>query len=219
MGNIQINDTLDNVLRSARLHLRKDPVMAKLIRAHPNFNPRAWLDELPAMNAFGALVFQVAGQQLSVKATRKILERLQAHFGGKMPSPRQLLKLGSTQLRNIGFSARKVSTLRILAQRFAEGSLSQGQLEKLSDQEIMELLTAIPGVGPWTVQGVLIIALGRMDVVLPGDLALRKAIKETYALDRLPTQDEVVTLSEAWRPYRSVATAYLFQSTFGEKSI
>ena len=191
--------------------------MARLIREYPDFNPRAWLAELPPMDAFGALVFQVAGQQLSIKATRKILERLQAHFGGKMPTPRQVLGLEPTQLRNVGFSARKVTTLRVLAQRFAEGSLSQGQLEKLSDQEVMERLTAIPGVGPWTVQGVLIIALGRMDVVLPGDLALRKAIKEAYALDRLPTQDEVITLAEAWRPYRSVATAYLFQSTFGEK--
>ena len=191
--------------------------MARLIREYPDFNPRAWLAELPPMDAFGALVFQVAGQQLSIKATRKILERLQAHFGGKMPTPRQVLGLEPTQLRNVGFSARKVTTLRVLAQRFAEGSLSQGQLEKLSDQEVMERLTAIPGVGPWTAQGVLIIALGRMDVVLPGDLALRKAIKEAYALDRLPTQDEVITLAEAWRPYRSVATAYLFQSTFGEK--
>ena len=191
--------------------------MARLIREYPDFNPRAWLAELPPMDAFGALVFQVAGQQLSIKATRTILERLQAHFGGKMPTPRQVLGLEPTQLRNVGFSARKVTTLRVLAQRFAEGSLSQGQLEKLSDQEVMERLTAIPGVGPWTAQGVLIIALGRMDVVLPGDLALRKAIKEAYALDRLPTQDEVITLAEAWRPYRSVATAYLFQSTFGEK--
>jgi DNA-3-methyladenine glycosylase II len=217
MGHTRTNGTYNNVLQSARLHLRKDPIMARLIREYPDFNPRAWLAELPPMDAFGALVFQVAGQQLSIKATRKILERLQAHFGGKMPTPRQVLGLEPTQLRNVGFSARKVTTLRVLAQRFAEGSLSQGQLEKLSDQEVMERLTAIPGVGPWTAQGVLIIALGRMDVVLPGDLALRKAIKEAYALDRLPTQDEVITLAEAWRPYRSVATAYLFQSTFGEK--
>ena len=78
----------------------------------------------------------------------------------------------------------------------------------------MTELTAIPGIGPWTVQGALIIALGRDDVVLPGDLALRKAIKAAYQLDHLPTQQEVLTIAEKWRPYRSLATSYLFSAAF-----
>ena len=85
----------------------------------------------------------------------------------------------------------------------------------MSDQDIEALLTAIPGIGPWTVHGMLIIALSRPDVVLPGDLALRKVIRQTYHLDHLPSQDEVLRIAEPWRPYRSLATAYPFQADGG----
>ncbi len=204
-----------NKRKIARQHLRKDPVMARLIAKYPDFNPRAWLSELPKMDAFGALIFQVIGQQLSVKATRAILERLRVLFHGKMPTPRQLLATRPARLRKVGFSARKVATLRALAKKFVRERLNSAKLKKLTDDEIMALLTSVPGIGPWTVQGFLIIALNRGDVVLPGDLALRRAIKQAYALDHLPSPDEVLELSQAWRPYRSLATAYLFRSAFG----
>jgi DNA-3-methyladenine glycosylase II len=203
-----------NQMQIARRYLRKDPVMATLIGQYPDFDPRAWLSELPKLDAFGALVFQVIGQQLSLQATRAILQRLRALFHGKMPTPKQLLATRPARLRKVGFSARKVTTLRALAKRFVQERLNSAKLKKLTDDEIMALLTAIPGIGPWTVQGFLIIALDRRDVVLPGDLALRKAIKRAYGLRHLPTQDEVVALSQRWRPYRSLATAYLFQSAF-----
>ena len=78
----------------------------------------------------------------------------------------------------------------------------------------MAELTAIPGIGPWTVQGAMLVALQREDVVLPGDLALRKAIRAAYQLDHLPSQDEVLAIAEKWRPYRSLATSYLFSAAF-----
>ena len=87
-------------------------------------------------------------------------------------------------------------------------------LSGLPDDQILAELTAIPGIGPWTVQGALILALGREDVVLPGDLALRKAIRAAYRLDHLPTQQEVLDIAERWRPYRSLATSYLFSAAF-----
>ena len=87
-------------------------------------------------------------------------------------------------------------------------------LSALPDDELMAELTAIPGIGPWTVQGALIIALGREDVVLPGDLALRKAIRAAYELDHIPTQQEVLDIADKWRPYRSLATSYLFSAAF-----
>lgn len=198
----------------ARARLRKDPVMAKLIAEYPDFDPRAWLSELPKLDAFGALVFQVTGQQLSLTATRAIVARLRALFRGRMPSPRQLLATRPARLRKVGFSARKVVSLRALARKFVRERLTLAKLKKLTDDKIMALLTAVPGIGPWTVQGFLIIALDRADVVLPGDLALRRAIEGAYALDHLPSQDEVLELAQAWRPYRSLATAYLFQSAF-----
>jgi DNA-3-methyladenine glycosylase II len=87
-------------------------------------------------------------------------------------------------------------------------------LSSLPDDELMAQLTAISGIGPWTVQGALLIALGREDVVLPGDLALRKAIQAAYQLGHLPSQQEVLDIAESWRPYRSLATSYLFSAAF-----
>jgi DNA-3-methyladenine glycosylase II len=87
-------------------------------------------------------------------------------------------------------------------------------LRALPDEEFIAELTAIPGIGPWTAQGVLLIALRREDVVLPGDLALRKAAQRAYGLDHLPSEQEVVDIAEKWRPYRSLATSYLFASSY-----
>jgi DNA-3-methyladenine glycosylase II len=202
-------------LRQARSHLRDaDPVLARLIDDRPDFDPRAWLAQLPPMDLYGALLFQVAGQQLSVPSTRRILARVEALFGGHLPSPTELLAVDPGQLREAGLSWRKISTLRDLAGRLSDGRLDPEVLSGLPDNEIMAELTAIPGIGPWTVQGALIIALGREDVVLPGDLALRKAIQAAYQLDHLPSQQEVLAIAEKWRPYRSLATSYLFSAAF-----
>jgi DNA-3-methyladenine glycosylase II len=202
-------------LQQARSHLRDgDPVLARLIDDRPAFDPRAWLAQLPPMDLYGALLFQVVGQQLSVAATRRILARIEALFGGHLPSPTELLGVDPGKLREAGLSWRKVSTLRDLAERLSDGRLDTEVLSSLPDDEIMAELTAIPGIGPWTVQGALLIALQREDVVLPGDLALRKAIQAAYQLDHLPTQEEVLAIAEKWRPYRSLATSYLFSAAF-----
>ncbi len=201
----------------ARQVLRKaDPVLARLIDARPDFRPRAWMDELPPLDAFGTLVFQVAGQQLSVASTRAIISRLRQRFGGHMPSPAELLAADPTVLRESGFSTRKGDTLRALAQRFADGRLSENAFSAMTDQEIEAALTEVPGIGPWTARGFLLVALDRPDVFLSGDLALRRTIQREYAFDHLPTDEELVQLSDRWRPYRSLAVSYLFASEYGE---
>jgi DNA-3-methyladenine glycosylase II len=202
-------------LQQARSYLHNaDPVMARLIDDRPAFDPRAWMALLPPMDLYGALLFQVTGQQLSVPATRRTLARIEALFGGHLPSPAELLAVDPAQLREAGLSWRKVSTLRDLAERLTDGRLKLDVLNDLPDEDLMAELTAIPGIGPWTVQGALIIALQREDVVLPGDLALRKAVQATYQLDHLPTEQEVLAIAEKWRPYRSLATSYLFAAAF-----
>ena len=202
-------------LQQARSYLRNaDPVLARLIDDRPAFDPRAWLAQLPPMDLYGALLFQVVGQQLSVAATRRILARIEALFGGHLPSPTELLDVDPGKLREAGLSWRKISTLRDLAERLSDGRLNTEVLSGLPDDEIMAELTAIPGIGPWTVQGALLIALQREDVVLPGDLALRKAIQAAYQLGHLPAQQEVLDIAEKWRPYRSLATSYLFSAAF-----
>jgi DNA-3-methyladenine glycosylase II len=202
-------------LLQASSYLRDaDPVLARLVDERPDFDPRAWLDELPPMDLYGALLFQVTGQQLSVPATRRTLARIQDLFGSHLPSPAELLAVDPGQLRAAGLSWRKIATLRDLAGRLSDGRLDPEVLSGLPDDELMTELTAIPGIGPWTVQGALIVALGREDVVLPGDLALRKAVRAAYQLDHLPAEEEVLAIAEKWRPYRSLATSYLFSTAY-----
>ena len=202
-------------LRRARAYLRDaDPVLARLIDERPDFDPQAWMTQLPTMDLYGSLLFQVAGQQLSVAATRTILGRIEALFGGRLPAPAELLALDPARLREAGLSWRKIGTLRDLAERLTDGQLDADALSRLPDDELLAELTAIPGIGPWTVQGAMLIALKREDVVLPGDLALRKAVQAAYGLDHRPSQDEVLAIAEKWRPYRSLATSYLFSAVF-----
>ena len=160
----------DAWLQQARSHLHHaDPVLARLIDDQPDFDPRAWISQLPPMDLYGALLFQVTGQQLSVPATRRTLARIEALFDGHLPSPAELLGVDPEKLRQAGLSWRKINTLRDLAGRLTDGRLDPDVLSGLPDDELMAELTAITGIGPWTVQGALIIALGREDVVLPGD--------------------------------------------------
>src|SRR6476661_1524983 len=190
----------------AREFLRNaDPVLARLIDARPDFRPRAWLDELPQLDAFGNLIFQVAGQQLSVSSTRAIMSHLEERFGGHLPSAAELLAADPQVLRDSGFSARKGATLRALAERFVDGRLSDEALAQMTDDEVEATLTAIPGIGPWTAHGFLLVALDRPDVFLSGDIALRRAIQRAYGFDHVPSEDELMQLAERWRPYRSLA--------------
>jgi DNA-3-methyladenine glycosylase II len=191
-----------------------DPVLRELIDAHPDFHPRAWLEELPPLDGFGTLIFQVVGQQLSVKATRAIVAHLQERFDGRMPSPEELLAVDPKELRAAGMSNRKAETLRDLAERFVDGRLSDASLARMSDEEVEAELTAVPGIGPWTAHGFLLVALDRPDVLLSGDLALRRAVQGAYGFDHAPTDDEMVEVAERWRPYRSLAVSYLFASEF-----
>jgi DNA-3-methyladenine glycosylase II len=200
---------------AAREFLRNaDPVLARVIDAHPDFRPRSWLDELPRLDAFRTLIFQVVGQQLSVRATRTIVSRIEQRFGGRLPSPAELLAADPHVLREAGLSARKGATLRALAERFVDGRLSDDALAQMTDDEIETALTEVSGIGPWTAHGFLIVALDRPDVFLSGDLALRHAIQRLYGLDHRPSEAEMVEMAERWRPYRSLAVSYLFASEF-----
>ena len=200
---------------NAREFLRNaDPVLARLIDARPDFRPRAWIDELPPLDAFGTLVFQVAGQQLSVASTRAIISHLLQRFGGQMPAPAELLAADPQVLRDSGFSVRKGETLRALAERFVDGRLNDQTLARMTDEEVEAALTEVPGIGEWTARGFLLVALDRPDVFLSGDLALRRAIQRAYGFDHPPTEDEVALVSDRWKPYRSLAVSYLFASEY-----
>lgn len=187
-------------------------MLGKVIDEHPDFNPQQWLEQLPKMDAFGALVFQVVGQQLSVSSVRAILGRLEELYGGRLPEPQELLDTDPEAIRGAGLSRRKVETLRTLAERFIVDGLGEESFLSGSDEEIEATLTAIPGIGPWTVRGFLIIGLDRPDVFPSGDLVLRRAVMRLYGLDQMPSEEELLEMAERWRPFRSLAAGYLFLS-------
>ena len=174
------------------------------------------MDELPLLDAFGTLIFQVVGQQLSVAATRTIVSRIEAQFGGRLPSPAELLAADPQVLRAAGLSARKGATIRALAERFVDGRLSEAALAGMTDEEVEATLTEVPGIGPWSAHGFLLVALDRPDVFLTGDIALRRAIQRVYGFDHVPSEAELAEISDRWRPYRSLAVSYLFASEYEE---
>jgi len=154
------------------------------------------------------------GQQLSVAATRTIVSRIEERFVGRLPTPAELLAADPQVLRAAGLSARKGATLRALAERFVDGRLSDEALAGMTDDEVEAALTEVPGIGPWSAHGFLLVALDRPDVFLTGDIALRRAIQRLYDFDHVPTPDELIELSDRWRPYRSLAVSYLFASEY-----
>lgn len=193
----------------AHLHAA-DPVLAALIDKRPEYDADAWLRELPVMDLFGCLVFQIIGQQISVAATRAILERLTSKFDGRMPGAKEVAELDEQSLRDVGMSWRKAKTVLDLAEHFTDGRLSEKRLNNLPDDRIIDELTKISGIGPWTVHGALLIALRRADVVPTGDIMLRNAIKTYYDFDHVPTEEEVEDIAAAWTPYRSLGVNLLF---------
>jgi DNA-3-methyladenine glycosylase II len=184
-------------------------VLARVIDECPDFDPDAWVRRLPPMDLFGALVFQIIGQQISVTAATAIFARLTARFGGRVPDAGELAAVAQEELHGLGLSRRKAATVLDLAQRFSDGRLSEAVLRELPDQEVVRQLTLVKGIGAWTVQGALLIALQRPDLIRTDDLALRHSIRARYGLDHLPEPAEVADLALRWRPYRSLASSLL----------
>jgi DNA-3-methyladenine glycosylase II len=197
-------------IRSGLAWLRTaDPVLAQLIDERPGFDPDVWVRRLPAMDLFGALVFQIIGQQISVIAATAIFARLTGQFGGRVPDAVEVAAIDQGTLRGLGLSWRKAATVLELAQRFSDGRLTEAELRALPDQEVIRRLTEVKGIGAWTVQGALLIALQRPDVIRADDLALRHAVQARYGFDHLPDPAEVTDLARHWKPYRSLASSLL----------
>ena len=184
-------------------------MLAQLIDDRPDFDPDAFVRRLPSMDLFGALVLQIIGQQISVVAATAIFGRLTERFGGRVPDPGDLAGVDPRTLHSLGLSRRKAATVVDLARRFSDGRLSEAELRMLPDEEVISRLTEVKGIGAWTVQGALLIALRRPDVIRTNDLALRHAIRARYHLDHLPDPAEVAELARHWKPYSSLASSLL----------
>jgi DNA-3-methyladenine glycosylase II len=163
-------------------------------------------------DAYGTLVRSITGQQLSTKAAATIYGRLTDHFGGHTPTPEQILATDPEQLRAIGLSHAKAAYLRDLAERIVDGELPIDKLAEMPDEEVQKTLTAVKGLGRWTVDMFLMFYLGRPDVLPVGDLGIRKAVQVHYELDHLPKAAEIELIAEQWRPQRTLACLYLWES-------
>ena len=161
---------------------------------------------------YGVLVRSITGQQLSTKAAATIYGRLTARYGGRTPTPQEILDTNPEDLRAIGLSNAKAAYLRDLAEHIVDGELPVDRLAELPDAKVYETLTAVKGLGRWTVDMFLIFHLGRPDVLPVGDLGIRKAIQVQYGLQDLPTASQMEQMAEAWRPHRTLASLYLWES-------
>jgi DNA-3-methyladenine glycosylase II len=196
--------------------LRKsDPVMRRLVDEHGPLDEEERRRGRP-LEPYGALVRSIVGQQLSTKAARSIYGRLEELFGGKTPSPAELLAADPEEVRSVGLSRPKVAYLRSLAEHVESRELELDQLSELPDEDVTEQLTAVKGLGQWTADMFLIFHLGRPDVLPVGDLGIRRAVEREYGLDELPDAARLTEIGEPWRPQRSLASLYLWRSLDNE---
>ena len=163
-------------------------------------------------DAYGSLVRTIVGQQLSTKAARTIYGRLAALFGDRPPTPAELIAADEQALRAVGLSQQKIGYLRDLAARVHGGELELDRLHALSDEEVSERITAVKGLGRWSADMFLMFHLRRPDVLPVGDLGIRRAVERAYGLPRLPDEDDLRTLAGPWRPWRTLACLYLWES-------
>jgi DNA-3-methyladenine glycosylase II len=167
----------------------------------------------PRRDLYSALLRAITGQQLSVRAAQAIHGRLLARFGGRSPTPAELLADDPEEMRAAaGLSHAKVRSLRSLAQHVIDGELEINRLEALDDAEVTRELVAVKGIGEWTAQMFLMFTLHRPDVVATGDQGIRNAAMRAYGLEKLPDAATLTAIAEPWRPYRTRACLYLWRS-------
>jgi DNA-3-methyladenine glycosylase II len=192
-----------------------DPAMAALIERVGKIDLETRLrrrsEERPG-DAYGALLRAIVGQQLSTKAARTIYLRVLDLFDGRTPAPEQLLEASEEDLRGAGLSGRKASYIRDLASHVLSGELELDRLDELADEEAIEELVAVRGLGRWTAEMFLLFHLERPDVLSGGDLGIRKAVRIEYGLEEMPAPERVIEIGEPWRPHRSLASLYLWES-------
>ena len=195
--------------RAERVLARRDPVLGAMIRQCGSCG----LARAQREDPFRAIVEAIVWQQLSGKAAATIFNRFLALFPDhRFPTPDQVAAVSDAQLRGIGFSRQKTGYLRDLCARMQAGVLPLDRLDDMTDDEVVAALTQVKGIGRWTAEMVLMFRLQRADVLPVDDLGIVKAIRKAYRLRKDPTPDRIRAIGEKWRPYRSIAAWYLWQT-------
>jgi len=197
----------DDFLRARRVLMRRDPILAPVIR---KYRRRSLLDA-PAMDPFPALVRTITSQQISTKAAATIHGRLVALVSGGV-TPASIAALTDEQMRQAGLSRQKIAYLRDLAEKVTSGALPIASLHELTDDEVIAAIVKVKGLGRWSAEMFLMFRLRRPDVLPVDDLGIVTAIMRLYGLRKKPKADRIKKIGEAWRPYRTVACWYLWRS-------
>jgi DNA-3-methyladenine glycosylase II len=196
-------------LAAAEKHLAAhDKTIAALIKS---FGPCRLK---PHRGHYGELVSSIVGQQLSAKAGAVIWQRVLDLFGGKMPSPEQLIETDSEKIRSAGVSRPKIAYMKDLAAHVLDKRLDLEHISTMPNEQLIEQLTSVRGIGEWSAHMFMIFGLGRLDILPVGDLGVRKAMMNLYGLGVLPDPADCITIASenGWHPYESVACWYLWQS-------
>lgn len=198
----------DEYVRARRVLMRRDPVLAPVIK---KYRERS-LIEGPPVDPFSALVRTIVGQQLSTKAAATIHRRLIGLMPGGIATPQAIAALGDAELRQVGMSRQKSAYLRDLAAKSASGELPLDSLSEMTDEQVIEAITKVKGLGRWSAEMFLMFRLRRPDVLPVDDLGIVNAIHRLYKLRKKPSADRIRKMGEIWRPYRTVACYYLWRS-------
>ncbi|MBU1755223.1 DNA-3-methyladenine glycosylase [Patescibacteria group bacterium] len=203
------SEVLDQAIR----HLKKDPILK------PHISPASRPPFRRPKKAYQSLVHSIIYQQLSGKAAATILKRFLGLFPGtSFPTPEEVLKLSDAEIRGVGISGQKMSYIRDLSERFIDGTISPRKFSKMTDEEIREHLVVVKGIGTWTADMFLMFTLYRPDVLPTGDLAIQKGFQKVFGLKSLPDAKTMQKLAQNWKPYRTVASWYLWRVVDGENS-
>ncbi|GJQ63308.1 MAG: 3-methyladenine DNA glycosylase [Melioribacteraceae bacterium] len=197
----------NNDLEAAIKHLSaNDAIMATIIKKHKGINIKG------TNEYFVSLTNNIIGQQLSVKAADSIIRRFHERFG--TPVPEIILSAETEEIRSIGVSYSKIKYIKSLAENMLSGDLDFSDIDKLSDEKIIEMLTKVKGIGVWTSHMFLIFTLCRPDILAYGDLGVKKAIMLNYSMPNLPDENVVkeIALKYRWAPYQSIACRYLWKT-------
>ena len=186
--------------------LKKDPKLAKIINHVGKYQIRT------SRNYYESLVEAIITQQLAGSAAKAISNRFHSLYGKSFPKPIDVINTSDSKLRKTGLSRPKIKYIKELSKAIEAKKLKMHSLPRLKDEEVIEQLTQVKGIGRWTAEMFLIFSLGRMDVLPVGDLGLRKGVQRYNSADELPNTAEIEKLAERWRPYRTVATWYLWKS-------
>ena len=192
--------------QKAIIFLKKDPKLAKIIKQVGPFKIKI------TKNRFQSLIESIVTQQLSGAAANSIMKKFRKLYNPRFPKPIDVIHSSTPNLRKTGLSRMKIMYIKELSKKIEKNEINLKTISNLSDDEVISKLTEVKGIGRWTAEMFLIFSLGRLDILPVDDLGLKKGIQFMFSLDELPKGEQIEKLAQKWRPYRTVATWYLWKS-------